>query len=117
MGRKNSNDGRWKKWGTHDLVTKKKYTSYEGHVEFIMMVPAVTENLMVIQIAASICRTAMKFRLNHRRGKTLQILTSGRSDPMGLPLSVWTVCLTVMPGDRMVSGMLSFHFQGCKVGG
>ena len=26
-----------KKWGTHDLVTKKKYSSYEGHVEFIMM--------------------------------------------------------------------------------
>ena len=26
-----------KKWGTHDLVTKKKYTDYEGHVEFIMM--------------------------------------------------------------------------------
>jgi len=26
-----------KKWGTHDLVTKKKYFSYEGHVEFNMM--------------------------------------------------------------------------------
>ena len=26
-----------KKWGTHDLVTKKKYTDYEGHVEFVMM--------------------------------------------------------------------------------
>ena len=26
-----------KKWGTHDLVTKKKYTDYEGHVEFNMM--------------------------------------------------------------------------------
>ena len=26
-----------KRWGTHDLVTKKKYTDYEGHVEFIMM--------------------------------------------------------------------------------
>jgi hypothetical protein len=26
-----------KKWGTHDLVTKKKYTDFEGHVEFIMM--------------------------------------------------------------------------------
>jgi hypothetical protein len=26
-----------KKWGTHDLVTKKKFSSYEGHVEFIMM--------------------------------------------------------------------------------
>jgi len=26
-----------KKWGTHDLVTKKKYTDYEGHVEFCMM--------------------------------------------------------------------------------
>ncbi|MFM7180323.1 MAG: DUF1080 domain-containing protein [Verrucomicrobiales bacterium] len=25
------------KWGTHDLVTKKKYTDYEGHVEFVMM--------------------------------------------------------------------------------
>lgn len=25
------------KWGTHDLVTKKKYTDFEGHVEFIMM--------------------------------------------------------------------------------
>ena len=26
-----------KRWGTHDLVTKKKYTDYEGHVDFIMM--------------------------------------------------------------------------------
>jgi len=26
-----------RKWGSHDLVTKKKYTDYEGHVEFIMM--------------------------------------------------------------------------------
>ena len=26
-----------KKWGTHDLVTKKKYHDFEGHVEFIMM--------------------------------------------------------------------------------
>lgn len=26
-----------KKWGTHDLVTKKKYKDFEGHVEFIMM--------------------------------------------------------------------------------
>jgi len=26
-----------KKWGTHDLVTKKKYQDYEGHVEFVMM--------------------------------------------------------------------------------
>jgi len=26
-----------KRWGTHDLVTKKKYTDFEGHVEFIMM--------------------------------------------------------------------------------
>jgi len=26
-----------KKWGTHDLVTKKKYGDFEGHVEFVMM--------------------------------------------------------------------------------
>lgn len=26
-----------KRWGTHDLVTKKKYTDFEGHVEFVMM--------------------------------------------------------------------------------
>lgn len=26
-----------KRWGTHDLVTKKKYSNYEGHVEFVMM--------------------------------------------------------------------------------
>ena len=26
-----------KKWGTHDLVTKKTYHDFEGHVEFIMM--------------------------------------------------------------------------------
>jgi len=26
-----------KKWGTHDLVTKKKYQDFEGHVEFVMM--------------------------------------------------------------------------------
>ncbi len=26
-----------KRWGTHDLVTKKKYKDFEGHVEFIMM--------------------------------------------------------------------------------
>ena len=26
-----------KRWGTHDLVTKKKYTNFEGHVEFVMM--------------------------------------------------------------------------------
>lgn len=24
-------------WGTHDLVTKKKYNDFEGHVDFIMM--------------------------------------------------------------------------------
>ena len=26
-----------KKWGTHDLVTKKKYTDFEGHAEFVLM--------------------------------------------------------------------------------
>ena len=26
-----------KRWGTHDLVTKKKYMDFEGHVEFVMM--------------------------------------------------------------------------------
>lgn len=26
-----------KSWGTHDLVTKKKYTDFEGHVDFVMM--------------------------------------------------------------------------------
>lgn len=26
-----------KSWGTHDLVTKKKYHDYEGHVEFVML--------------------------------------------------------------------------------
>ncbi|MEM7396706.1 MAG: DUF1080 domain-containing protein [Verrucomicrobiota bacterium] len=26
-----------RRWGTHDLVTKKKYTDFEGHVEFVMM--------------------------------------------------------------------------------
>ncbi|MEM9347960.1 MAG: DUF1080 domain-containing protein [Planctomycetota bacterium] len=26
-----------KKWGTHDLVTKKKYQDFEAHVEFVMM--------------------------------------------------------------------------------
>ena len=26
-----------KRWGTHDLVTKKKYHDFEGHVEFVMM--------------------------------------------------------------------------------
>lgn len=26
-----------KSWGTHDLVTKKKYTDFEGHVDFLMM--------------------------------------------------------------------------------
>jgi len=26
-----------KKWGTHDLVTKKKYKDFEGHVEFVLM--------------------------------------------------------------------------------
>ena len=30
-----SNGG--KKWGTHDLVTKKKYSDFEGHVEFLML--------------------------------------------------------------------------------
>jgi hypothetical protein len=28
-----------KSWGTHDLVTKHKYTDFEGHVEFVMMGP------------------------------------------------------------------------------
>ena len=28
-----------KRWGTHDLVTKKKYTDFEGHAEFLMMGP------------------------------------------------------------------------------
>lgn len=26
-----------KRWGTHDLVTKKNYHDFEGHVEFVMM--------------------------------------------------------------------------------
>ena len=26
-----------KKWGTHDLITKKKYKDFEGHVEFVLM--------------------------------------------------------------------------------
>lgn len=26
-----------KRWGTHDLVTKKKYVDFEGHVEFVLM--------------------------------------------------------------------------------
>jgi len=26
-----------KRWGTHDLVSKKKYMDFEGHVDFIMM--------------------------------------------------------------------------------
>lgn len=26
-----------KRWGTHDLVTKKKYTDFEGHVDFVML--------------------------------------------------------------------------------
>jgi hypothetical protein len=26
-----------KRWGTHDLVTKKPYTDFEGHVEFVLM--------------------------------------------------------------------------------
>ena len=26
-----------KRWGTHDLVTKKKYTDFEGHAEFVLM--------------------------------------------------------------------------------
>lgn len=26
-----------KRWGTHDLVTKKKYKDFEGHVEFMML--------------------------------------------------------------------------------
>ncbi|MGB1817275.1 MAG: family 16 glycoside hydrolase, partial [Rubripirellula sp.] len=26
-----------KRWGTHDLVTKKKYTDFEGHVDFMLM--------------------------------------------------------------------------------
>ena len=26
-----------KSWGTHDLVTRKKYQDFEGHVEFVMM--------------------------------------------------------------------------------
>jgi len=26
-----------KSWGTHDLVTKKKYKDFEGHVEFVLM--------------------------------------------------------------------------------
>ena len=26
-----------KRWGTHDLVTRKKYADFEGHVEFVMM--------------------------------------------------------------------------------
>jgi hypothetical protein len=30
-----TNGGR--RWGTHDLVTKKKYTDFEAHVEFVLM--------------------------------------------------------------------------------
>ena len=26
-----------KKWGTHDLITKKKYKNFEGHVEFMLL--------------------------------------------------------------------------------
>ena len=26
-----------KSWGTHDLVTRKKYQDFEGHVEFVMI--------------------------------------------------------------------------------
>jgi hypothetical protein len=38
-----------KKWGTHDLVTKKKYRDFEGHVEFVLMGARGDDNVPVKQ--------------------------------------------------------------------
>ena len=94
-----------RKWGTHDLVTKKKYSDYEGHVEFIMMGGRGDNKPDGYTIAEFICRTVMKFRLNLLKEKISQILITGRSDHMELPLFAWTEYQTATHGDPMVSGM------------
>ena len=88
----------------------KIYTSYEDHVEFIMMgargdgKPDGYTNIGVY------LQNRYEIQSESPKEKILQTPIIGRFDPTGLTLSAWTGCQFTMYGDLMDNGMLFTSF-------
>ena len=100
-----------KSWGSHDLVTKKKYSSYEGHVEFIMMGARGDGKPDGYTNSGVYMQNRYEIQIESPKGKTLQIHTTGKSADMELPLFAWIGFPIATHGVPTGNGMLFILFS------
>ncbi|MDB4438185.1 DUF1080 domain-containing protein [bacterium] len=98
-----------KKWGTHDLVTKKKYHDFEGHVEFVMMGRRGDDKAEGYANSGVYMQNRHELQIESPKGKNIE-------DPYGWkigPHGIGAVCMEHVPKGnawRPNGVWHSFHF-------
>ena len=99
-----------KSWGTHDLVTKKKYTDFEGHVEFIMMGSRGDEKAEGYANSGVYLQNRYELQIESPKGKDIKDPYNWKIGPHG----IGAFCMEHVPNVnawRPNGQWHSFHFK------
>jgi hypothetical protein len=98
-----------KSWGTHDLVTRKKYTDFEGHVEFVMMGNRGDDKAEGYCNSGVYLQNRYEIQIESPKGKNAEDPYSWKIDPHGIA----AFCMERVPDVnawRPNGEWQSFHF-------
>lgn len=98
-----------KRWGTHDLVTKKKYTDFEGHVEFVMMGKRGDNKAEGYSNSGVYLQNRHEIQIESPKGKNIKDPYNWKIDPHGIA----AFCMERVPdlnAWRPNGEWHSFHF-------
>ena len=73
-----------KKWGTHDLVTKKKYQDFEAHVEFVMMGKRGDDSVEGYTNSGVYLQNRYEMQIESPKGKNVQDPYNWKIGPHGI---------------------------------
>ena len=98
------------RWGTHDLVTKKKYTDFEGHVDFIMMGARGDDKADGYANSGVYLQNRYELQIESPKGKDIEDPYNWKIGPHG----IGAFCMERVPDVnawRPNGQWQSFHFQ------
>lgn len=99
-----------KRWGTHDLVTKKKYSDFEGHVDFIMMGGRGDDKVEGYANSGVYLQNRYELQIESPKGKDIKDPYNWKIGPHG----IGAFCMERVPDVnawRPNGQWQSFHFQ------
>lgn len=99
-----------KSWGTHDLVTKKKYTDFEGHVDFVMMGSRGDDKAEGYANSGVYLQNRYEIQIESPKGKNVADPYNWKIGPHG----IGAFCMEHVPDEnawRPNGKWQSFHFE------